>query len=303
MNYGHNSYPYPYYVNPPNYNSDDMLRNSQGLNEKVTEAILAGVKREANAFDFYTRLVNTAPNQMHRNEILQALDLKKVHVAQLTNLYTNVTGRQPEYQVENIPFHSYEDGLRKAYEAELEGFDDYQKSSLLTQNPHVQNVFLGVLHGEEANATRMMSLNDEAADRLNDYGTEPLVIDIEEVTTQNNTFRTALWTGDHLQVTLMSIDVGDDIGLELHPNLDQFIRIQEGQGIVQMGDSQDQLDFQERAYADYAIMVPAGKWHNLTNTGNQPIKLYSIYAPPEHPHGTVHETKADAMAAEESQDH
>ena len=96
----------------------------------------------------------------------------------------------------------------------------------------------------------------------------------------------------------MSIDVGEDIGLETHPNLDQFIRIEEGQGITLMGDTKDCLDFQRRVYDDYAIFIPAGKWHNLINTGNNPLKLYSIYAPPEHPYGTIHETKEDAEAAE-----
>lgn len=133
-----------------------------------------------------------------------------------------------------------------------------------------------------------------------DYGQQPFVVNIEDATKQNNTFRTALWTGKNLQLTLMSIGVGEDIGLEIHPDHDQFIRIEEGQGLVQMGDSKDRLDFQQNAFEDYAIFVPAGKWHNLTNIGNKPLKLYSIYAPPEHPFGTVHETKEIAMAAEEN---
>lgn len=136
-----------------------------------------------------------------------------------------------------------------------------------------------------------------------DYGPEPFVVNIEEVTKQNNTFRTALWTGDNLQVTLMSINVGEDIGLEVHPTVDQFIRIDEGQGLVKMGDSKDNLDFQEKVYDDYAIMIPAGKWHNIINTGNEPLKLYAIYAPPEHPRGTIHETKAIAEADEEKYSH
>ncbi|MFE5318387.1 cupin domain-containing protein [Paenibacillus sp. NPDC056579] len=133
---------------------------------------------------------------------------------------------------------------------------------------------------------------------LQDYGTRPFVVNINQTTKSNNNYRTALWTGKNLQVTLMSINVGDDIGLEVHPTTDQFIRIEEGQGLVQMGDSKDKLDFQEMAYDDYAIMIPAGKWHNVTNTGNKPLKIYVIYAPPEHPYGTVHETKAIAMASE-----
>jgi len=140
---------------------------------------------------------------------------------------------------------------------------------------------------------------DDSISKLKDYGPEPFVINIEEAAKQNNNFRTALWTGAHLQVTLMSIDVGGDIGLEIHPNLDQFIRIEEGQGIVKMGSRKDKLDFQQKVKSDYAFIIPAGTWHNLINTGNRPIKLYSIYAPPQHPRGTVHKTKADAEAAEE----
>ncbi|WP_025682273.1 MULTISPECIES: cupin domain-containing protein [Paenibacillus] len=131
-----------------------------------------------------------------------------------------------------------------------------------------------------------------------DYGQRPFVVNIDQATKQNNTYRTALWTGKHLQVTLMSINVGDDIGLEVHPTTDQFIRIEEGQGLVQMGESKDNLNFQAMACGGYAIMIPAGTWHNVTNTGNTPLKIYVIYAPPEHPYGTVHVTKADAMSAE-----
>ncbi|UHA73440.1 cupin domain-containing protein [Paenibacillus sp. 481] len=136
--------------------------------------------------------------------------------------------------------------------------------------------------------------------RLTDYGPRPFVVNMDQATEHNNTYRTALWTGKHLQVTLMRINAGDDIGLEVHPTTDQFIQIEEGQGLVQMGDSKDKLDFQQMAFEDYAIMIPAGKWHNVTNTGNTPLKIYVIYAPPEHPYGTVQETKAAAMSAREN---
>ncbi|NLT63505.1 MAG: cupin domain-containing protein [Clostridiales bacterium] len=144
--------------------------------------------------------------------------------------------------------------------------------------------------------------NDNHTDNiiLKDYGPEPFVIDIEDATKQNRTFRTALWTGRHLQLTLMSIRPGEDIGLENHPHLDQFIRIEQGQGLVQMCSRKDNLTFQRRVSEDYAVIIPAGTWHNIINTGNRPLKLYSIYAPPEHPKGTVHRTKADAEAAEHS---
>ena len=129
--------------------------------------------------------------------------------------------------------------------------------------------------------------------KIKDYGPNPFVVNIEELTKESNTFRTALWTGKHLQITLMSIDVGDDIGLEMHPDVDQFIRIEEGTGLVEMGDEKNNLTFKKNVYDDYAFVIPAGKWHNLKNIGNTPIKLYSIYAPPNHKFGTVHNTKSD----------
>ncbi|MGP4068517.1 cupin domain-containing protein [Halobacillus sp. B29] len=135
--------------------------------------------------------------------------------------------------------------------------------------------------------------------QLKDYGPNPFVVDINKATKQNNTFRTALWTGDHLQLTLMSIKPGEDIGLERHPNLDQFLRVEQGQGFVQMGKQKNNLNFTRNVMDDSAIFIPAGTWHNLTNTGSTPLKLYSIYAPPNHPFGTVHATKAEAIAAEE----
>jgi mannose-6-phosphate isomerase-like protein (cupin superfamily) len=134
--------------------------------------------------------------------------------------------------------------------------------------------------------------------RLKDYGAKPFVINIHEASKRNNSYRTALWTGQHLQVTLMNLNAGEDIGLEMHPAVDQFFRIEQGQGIVQMGNTREQLNFVRNVHDDDAIMIPAGTWHNVTNTGNIPLKIYSIYAPPQHPFGTVHPTKMDAMKDE-----
>lgn len=133
---------------------------------------------------------------------------------------------------------------------------------------------------------------------MKDLGANPTVINIEEETVKNETYRTALWTGKNMQLTVMNILPGEDIGLEIHEDHDQFLRIEQGQGLVQMGDEIDKLDFEEMAYDDYAIFIPAGKYHNVTNNGTTPLKLYSIYAPSEHPHGTVHQTFAEAMASE-----
>ncbi|CDZ24368.1 putative protein YrkC [[Clostridium] cellulosi] len=145
-----------------------------------------------------------------------------------------------------------------------------------------------------------MSNSNDITYVLKDYGPRPLVLNIEKAAEQNNTFRTAIWTGSHLQVTLMSINVGEDIGIENHPNLDQFLRVEKGRGLVKMGYRRDDMNMQAEIAEDDAIIVPAGIWHNVINTGNEPLKLYSIYAPPQHPFGTVHVTKADAMAAEQN---
>lgn len=134
--------------------------------------------------------------------------------------------------------------------------------------------------------------------QIKDYGPFPFAVNIEEITKNNNTFRTALWTGEFMQLTLMSLLPGEEIGLEMHNDLDQFIRIEEGKGMLMMGDNKDTPNFQQTVFDDYAFIIPAGKWHNLINIGSSPLKLYSIYAPPQHPFGTVHETKAIADEAE-----
>ena len=133
---------------------------------------------------------------------------------------------------------------------------------------------------------------------MQDFGKKPYVVDIEELTIANETFRTAAWTGVNMQMTLMTIQPGDDIGLEIHDDHDQFLRIEQGVARVIMGDNEKDLSFDVPAEEDFAIFVPAGKWHNIINTGDTPLKLYSIYAPSEHPFGTVHQTKADADTAE-----
>lgn len=134
-------------------------------------------------------------------------------------------------------------------------------------------------------------------------GKKPYVVDIEELTTENKNFRTAEWTGEFLQMTTMSIAVGGEVGLEIHKDTDQFLRIEAGKARVLMGKAKGNLDFEKEAKDDDAIFVPSGYWHNILNIGDEPLKLYSIYAPPHHPAGTVHETYEIAMAEEEEEDH
>ena len=129
---------------------------------------------------------------------------------------------------------------------------------------------------------------------IRDYGCEPFVFNINHATTMNQNFRTALWTGHNLQLTLMSIPVCSDIGAEMHPDIDQFIRIESGRAKVFFGSHPDCLCEESFAGEGCAVIIPAGTWHNIKNVGNRPLKLYSLYAPPKHPAGTVHKTKADA---------
>lgn len=119
-----------------------------------------------------------------------------------------------------------------------------------------------------------------------DHGKKPYIVNIEDATVQNDNYRTTIWTGGQLQTTLMSIKPNDDIGLEVHHGIDQFIRIEEGQGLCQMGPTEDNLNFKQSVSDDEAVFVPADMWHNIKNTGTKPLKLYTIYAGPDHVEGT-----------------
>lgn len=131
-----------------------------------------------------------------------------------------------------------------------------------------------------------------------DHGPFPYVFNIRQQALRNRAFRSTVWTGKHQQLTLMNIPVGGEIGLENHSENDQFIRIISGQALVQMGTRKDQLHYRKNINSDDAVIIPAGTWHNITNTGRTPLKLYSLYAPFAHPKGTVHLTKNDADEAE-----
>ena len=115
---------------------------------------------------------------------------------------------------------------------------------------------------------------------------------IEEKTLQNNTFRTVLFTAPHSQLVVMTLQVGEEIGMEVHPDNDQFFRFENGKGnVIIAGEETEVAD-------GWAVVVPAGTEHNVINTGNTPLKLYTIYSPAHHPDKTVHQTKQTAMAAE-----
>lgn len=118
------------------------------------------------------------------------------------------------------------------------------------------------------------------------------ITNIENATKENTNFRKVLYTGKNSQLVLMSINPGEEIGEEIH-TLDQFLRIEDGKGKAILDGKEYDIE------DDWAVVVPAGMKHNFINTGTEPLKLYTVYSPPEHKDGTIHPTKADAMAQEE----
>lgn len=119
------------------------------------------------------------------------------------------------------------------------------------------------------------------------------VEDIEAMTEKNLDFRRVIYTGRKLQLVLMSLAPGEDIGEEVHPDHDQFFRVEKGKGEVWIDGRRTEIR------DDFAIVIPAGARHNLRNTGSGPMKLYTLYGPPVHEDRTVHLSRADAMAAHE----
>ena len=120
------------------------------------------------------------------------------------------------------------------------------------------------------------------------------VDDIERATVENEDFRRVLYTGKNLQLVLMTLQPGDEIGEEVHEDRDQFFRIEEGRGTVYIDGQPSEVE------DDHAVIVPAGARHNVVNRGDGPLRLYTLYGPPEHRDGTVHRDKAQADADHEN---
>ena len=125
---------------------------------------------------------------------------------------------------------------------------------------------------------------------------EPIggVVCIRKATLYNDYFRREMWTGEHMQITVMSIPEGGEVGKEIHEDLDQFLVVEQGTASVFMGETEETLHFVGEATEGAGILVPAGRCHNVVNDGRIPLNLYSVYAPPKHPVGTAQRTKADA---------
>lgn len=119
------------------------------------------------------------------------------------------------------------------------------------------------------------------------------VKDIESLTVKNKYFRHVLFTGKYAQLVVMSLKPGEDIGDEVHKTVDQFFRIESGQARFVFNEKEV-----HNVKAGAGVLIPAGTWHNVINTGKKDLKLYTIYSPPNHPDGVIRKTKADAMKHE-----
>ena len=118
--------------------------------------------------------------------------------------------------------------------------------------------------------------------------------EIEKETEKNDYFRKVIFTGKHLQLVLMCLIGGEEIGTEVHSDVDQFFRVELGEAKFVLNDKDEHI-----VKAGDAVVIPAGTWHNvINNMKNEPLKLYTIYTPPNHPAGTINKTKADAEAYE-----
>ncbi|MBQ9485455.1 MAG: cupin domain-containing protein [Clostridia bacterium] len=129
-------------------------------------------------------------------------------------------------------------------------------------------------------------------------GDKPTLLNLNNVARSNRFYRKEIWTGEYLQLTVMSIPIGGEVGLEIHNENDQMIGVEYGFASVYTGATKQGVKFMGNVNSDYAIFIPAGTWHNIINDGNVPLKLYSVYAPPHHPKGTVHKTKFDSDLAD-----
>lgn len=131
--------------------------------------------------------------------------------------------------------------------------------------------------------------------RQKNWKAEPYVENVLQRAIRNTNYRTEIWTGCYAQMTLMCIPVCSDIGLEIHEDTDQLIRIEQGMGLVKMGSCKERPDFQRKVCKGDVIFVPAGTWHNVINIARESLKVSAIYAPPHHPVGTVHRTKEEGF--------
>ena len=125
---------------------------------------------------------------------------------------------------------------------------------------------------------------------LTDRGNEPLIINLKDAAQRNDSFLRALWTGEKMQMTVMNIPVGEEIGIEMHDG-DQYLRVEDGYAEIFTGMARDRLTNRATVDRDFGVIIPKGVYHNIKNAGRAPLRLISVYAPKEHPYGANIKTK------------
>jgi mannose-6-phosphate isomerase-like protein (cupin superfamily) len=121
---------------------------------------------------------------------------------------------------------------------------------------------------------------------------------VGETVRASSYFRQVVFTGHEMQLVVMTLQPGEDIGLEVHDHVEQFIRVESGRATVTLGPSEHEITEAHDIAAGWAVVVPAGTWHNVLNSGGGDLQLSTIYGPPQHADGTIHKTRAEATAAE-----
>ena len=132
-----------------------------------------------------------------------------------------------------------------------------------------------------------------------DFGGKPCLIDVRNEVLSNQNFRKVIWTGEYLQATVMCIPAGGEIGLEMHDDLDQLVKVESGCANVYVGECKHHVKCLGKINSNYAVLIPAGTWHNIINACSCPLKVYTVYAPPNHAVGTIHKTKLDSDLEDE----
>ena len=195
---------------------------------------------------------------------------------------------------------------------------DYSKKVLIMRmlilftrikNVFIPNLFFALLpvscngsHSQEQSNSEEKSVGQKAVSEKVQRP-EPFALDIEKGTMENDNYREVSWTGEHMQLVFMSIAPGKQIDLEIHNELDQFIRVEQGQAQVLLGEDKNDLNIEKNAEGDWAVLIPAGYWHVVKNTGETPLKLYVLYSPPSHPEGTVNQNYKEAQKYAEKHGH
>lgn len=165
-------------------------------------------------------------------------------------------------------------------------------------NKYGKQYYIENNYGEKYKPERTKIICSDNMMQNTDKGGKPFVTNIMRKAGENSNFRIAVWTGNNLQMTLMCIPPHSDIGLERHETTDQMLRVESGVGVVRIGTDKNQMSSQQKISVGDVVFVPAGTWHNIINNGDKPLKLSSVYAPPNHKKGIVQATKEDARRAE-----